>query len=165
MEDMKTHRAVLGMVVTLVALAPACRGTEEGVKEDSRRNLETAERELEAAGEDSEDAAQKMGARAGEIGSDVAQGARDVGDAIGQGASELGSDVAAGKQTLDVKAALMLDRSIDSSHIDVDTDGETNTVTLSGWVRSAADKAGAEKLARAAAEGYDVINLLTLRKS
>jgi osmotically-inducible protein OsmY len=73
--------------------------------------------------------------------------------------------VAAGKQTLDVKAALMLDRSIDSSHIDVDTDGETNTVTLSGWVRSAADKAGAEKLARAAAEGYDVINLLTLRKS
>lgn len=162
---MKTHRAVLGMVVTLVALAPACRGTEEGMKEDSRRNLETARQELKAAGEDSEHAAQEIGARAGEIGSDVAQGARDVGDAIEQEATALGSDVAAGKQTLDVKAALMLDRSIDSSHIDVDTDGATNTVTLRGWVPNATDKAGAERVARAAAEGYEVVNLLTLRES
>jgi len=162
---MKTNRTMLGMVVTLVALAPACRGTEEGVKEDSRRNLETARQELKAAGEDSEQAAEEIGARAGEVGSDVAQGARDVGGAIRQRSADFGSDVAAGKRTLDVKAALMLDRSIDSSHIDVDTDGATNTVTLRGWVRTATDKAGAEKVARAAAEGYEVVNLLTLRES
>ena len=58
----------------------------------------------------------------------------------------------------------MLDKSIDASHIDVDTDADTRTVTLKGTVPTAAQKAAAEDLAREKAEGYKVRNLLTVVK-
>jgi osmotically-inducible protein OsmY len=61
-----------------------------------------------------------------------------------------------------VKAALMLAQSIDASHINVDTDAETRTVTLRGWVPTAAQKVAVEKVAREKAEGCQVVNLLTV---
>jgi hyperosmotically inducible protein len=63
---------------------------------------------------------------------------------------------------VDVKTHLMADQSIDASHIDVDTDANTKTVTLSGTVPTAAQKAAAEKVAREQAEGYKVRDLLTV---
>jgi osmotically-inducible protein OsmY len=59
----------------------------------------------------------------------------------------------------------MADKGIDASHIDVDTDAGTRTVSLKGTVPTAAQKAAAEKVARDKAEGYSVRNLLTVPKS
>jgi len=150
---MKGHGALLGtLAVTALALAPACRNTE-GVKEEAQQVKKEAQ-----------DAAHKIGEKAKEVGDKVAEGAKDVGEKIKEGAKEVGSEVGAKKQTVDVKAALMVDKSIDASHIDVDTDADTKTVTLKGTVPTAAQKAAAEKVAREKAEGYKVRNLLTVVK-
>jgi osmotically-inducible protein OsmY len=68
------------------------------------------------------------------------------------------------KQAIDVRAALMADKTIDASKIDVDADGATKTVTLKGSVPTAAQKSAAEKLAREKADGYTVRNRLTVMK-
>jgi osmotically-inducible protein OsmY len=150
------------LAVTALALAPACRNTAEGVKKDSRLNAEKARQEAQEVKEESKDAAHKIGEKAKEVGGEVAEAAKDVGQKIKEGAQQVGSEVGAKKQTVDVKAALMVDRSIDASHIDVDTDAHTRTVTLKGTVPTAAQKAAAEKVARRKAEGYKVRNLLTV---
>lgn len=163
---MKGHGALLGtLVVTALALAPACRNTAEGVKQDSRENAEKARQQAQEVKEASQEAAQKIGEKAKEVGGEVAEGAKDVGDKVKEAAKEMGSEVGATKQTVDVKAALMVDKSIDASHIDVETDAATKTVTLKGTVPTAAQKAAAEKVAREKAEGYSVRNLLTVMKT
>ena len=58
----------------------------------------------------------------------------------------------------------MVDARIEASQIEVDTNGDTKTVTLKGTVPTAAQRAAAEKLAREKAEGYTVRNLLTVAK-
>lgn len=162
---MRVHRALLGtLAVTALALAPACRNTAEGVKEDSRRNGEKARQEAQGVEQASEDTAHKIGEKANEVGNTVAEGAKAVGEEIKEGAKEVGSEVGATKQTVDVKAALMVDKSIDASHIDVDSDAGTKTVTLKGTVPTDAQKAAAERVAREKAEGYKVRNLLTVVK-
>jgi len=162
---MKGHGALLGtLAVTALALAPACRNTAEGVKEDSRQNAEKARQEAQEVKQASEDTAHKIGETAENVGGKVAEGAKAVGKEFKEGAKEVGSEVGAQKQTADVKAALMVDQSIDASHIDVDTDAGTKTVTLKGTVPTAAQKAAAEKMAREKAKGYEVRNLLTVVK-
>jgi osmotically-inducible protein OsmY len=151
------------LAVAVLALAPACRNTAEGAKEDAQQNVETARQDLQAVRDAAPAAAQEAGETAAELGGKVADGARDLSEAFEKGADAVGSDVAAGKQTLDVKAALTLDQSIDATHINVDTDAETRTVTLRGSVPTAAQKAAVEKVARDKAEGYRVVNQLTLQ--
>jgi len=151
MRDTGDYRTLLGaLAVTALALAPACRNTAEGVKEDSK------------------DTANRIGEEARELGGKVAEGARDVGEKIGEkieeGVKEVGSEVGAKKQTVDVKAALMVHKSIDASQIDVATDADTKTVTLKGTVPTDVEKAAAAKVAREKAEGYEVRNLLTVVK-
>ena len=80
----------------------------------------------------------KIGQEAKEVGGKVAEGAKAVGATVKEGAKEVASDVGARKQTLDVKVALMAAKGIDASHIDVDTDADTKTVTLKGTVPTAA---------------------------
>jgi osmotically-inducible protein OsmY len=163
--DMKSYRALLGTLAVMgLALAPACRNTAEGVKEDSRQNAEKARAETQEAKGESQDTAHKIGEKAKEIGGKVAEGTKSVGEKIKEGAKEVGSEVGAKKQTVDVKGALLLDKSIDASHIDVDTDADAKTVTLKGTVPTAAQKAAAEKVARDKAEGYRVRNQLTVLK-
>ena len=163
---MKGHRAMLGTLAMLaLALAPACRNTAEGVKEDTRENTEKAKEESREARDASKDTADKIGDQAKETGDKIVEGAKDVGQAIKEGAQEVGSEVHAKKQTVDVKTALMADKSIDASHIDIDTNADTKTVTLKGTVPSAAQKAAAERVAREHAEGYTVRNQLTVARS
>jgi len=151
---MKNHQALLGtLAVMALALAPACSETRQSA-EKPRQSPDVKEK--------AQDVAEKIGDKAKEVGGKVAEGAKDVGEKVKEGAREVGSEAKAAKQTFDVKAALMLDKSIDSSHIDVDTDADTKTVTLKGTVPTAAQKAAVEKLARDKAEGYKVRNLLTV---
>jgi hyperosmotically inducible protein len=160
---MKGYWTLLGtLAVMALALAPACQNTAEGVKEDSRQNAGKVRQETQDAKGESQDTAHKIGEKAKEVGGKVAEGTKSVGEKFKDGAKEVGSEVGAKKQTVDVKAALMVDKSIDTSHIDVDTDADTKTVTLKGTVPTAAQKAAAEKVAREKAEGYKVRNQLTV---
>ena len=131
---MKAGKAWLGTlaVATLALVTFACADTGQA-KEETRE-----------AAQATEDAAKRAGDKA-------ATAAGEAGDAV-HGA----------KQTFDVKAALTADTSIDASHIDVDTNGDTRTVTLKGTVPTAAQKAAAERVAREKAEGYTVVNQLTV---
>ena len=95
---------------------------------------------------------------AGEVG-EPAEGAADRAAEV---AGEAGDELDAAKQTFDVKAALTADTTIDASHIDVDTDDDARTVTLKGTVPTEAQKAAAERIARDKAEGYTIVNQLTV---
>jgi osmotically-inducible protein OsmY len=149
----------LGLAVTFV---PACRNTAEGVTEDTRLNAEQAREGAQTAEAESAGAARKIGADAKETGSTIGQEAKEVAVAVKDGAKEVASDVGAGKQTIDIKAALMAAKGIDASHIEVDTDASTKTVTLKGTVPTASQKTAAAELARDKAVGYRVRNLLTV---
>ena len=162
-----------------VSLA-ACENTAKGVKEDAKQDTAAAQQqaaetkaatadERAAVKEDAHDAgaamkegAHNVGDAMKDAGHEVGKAANKAGDAIAGGAKDVGNAVAGGSQTLDIKTALMADKAVDASHIDVVTDGATKTVTLKGRVPSAAQKAAAERIARAHANGYKVRNTLTV---
>jgi len=160
---MKVDRALLGALAVLaLALAPACRHTAEGAKEDAREDSEKAKEGSQKAGGEAKEAAGKMSDQAGEAGQKIGEAAKDAGQAIKEGAKDVASEVDAKKQTVDIKAALMADRNIDASHINVDTDADTKTVTLKGSVKSQLEKVNADRIAREKATGYKVVNHLTV---
>ena len=78
------------------------------------------------------------------------------------GASTVAEKTAAGAQTLDVKSALVADKRVDASHIDVDTYADTKTVVLRGSVPNADQKMAAETIARDHAKGYTINNQLSV---
>ena len=72
------------------------------------------------------------------------------------------SDVRGGLETLDVKTAIIADKTVDSGAIDVDTYQDKKLVVLRGSVPTAAQKAKAEQIARSNATGYTVENRLAV---
>jgi predicted small secreted protein len=164
------------MLAVLAAAACAglvgCDNTAQGVKEDAKENEakareEAAEAKADTADERAEikEEGREAGAAIKEAGRDVGNAAEKAGDKVAGAAKDVGAGAHAAKQTLDVKTALMADSSVDASHIDVDTDEGTKTVTLKGRVPTAAQKATAERIARDKAEGYKVRNNLVVAKS
>ena len=75
---------------------------------------------------------------------------------------ENASAVRGGLETLDVKSAIVADKTIDSGAIDVDTFQDKKVVVLRGSVPTEAQKAKAEQIARANAKGYTVENRLAV---
>ena len=65
-------------------------------------------------------------------------------------------------ETLDVKAAILADKTIDAGAIDVDTDGTKKTVVIRGSVPTQAQKDRAEQIARENAKGYTITNQLAV---
>jgi osmotically-inducible protein OsmY len=61
-----------------------------------------------------------------------------------------------------VKSALMADRTVDATHINVDTIHETKTVVLKGSVKTATQRDEAARIAAAEATGYRIDNQLTV---
>jgi osmotically-inducible protein OsmY len=180
---MKQTPVLAIMAVAALSLFPAaCRNTAEGVKKDAEQNQATAEQkaaEAKAETADERAAAEKAAAeakgdlaRAGDAAGDAARDAANrmkdaagtAGDKVAQGAQELGPALDAKKQTIDVKAALMADQTVDASRIDVDTDETTRTVHLKGTVPTAAQKAEAERIATAKASGYTIHNALKVAR-
>lgn len=159
-------------------------------KEKLSQAAEAARPAAEEAGEKLKELGGKAVEGAKDLGDKAAEGARKAGDKIEEGADkaadktargaekvERGAEKAAGEtegagdavsaaaQTTMVKAALMADKSVDASRIDVDTEGGTKTVMLKGSVPSAAMKAAAESIAKAkVSKGYSVHNMLTVAK-
>ena len=72
------------------------------------------------------------------------------------------SAVRGGIETLDVKTAIIADKTIDSGAIDVDTFQDKKTVVLRGSVPTEAQKAKAEQIARDNAKGYTIENRLAV---
>ena len=72
------------------------------------------------------------------------------------------SAVRGGLETVDVKSAIIADKTIDSGAIDVDTYQDKKLVVLRGSVPSEAQKARAEQIARQNAKGYTIDNRLAV---
>ena len=72
------------------------------------------------------------------------------------------SDVRGGLETVDVKTAIIADKTIDSGAIDVDTYQDEKLVVLRGSVPTEAQKQRAEQIARDNAKGYTVENRLVV---
>ena len=120
----------------------ACSNTKAGVEQDARENADKAA----AAADKAEDKARPA---AEEAAAETKEAAREAGSAI-KGAVE----------TIDVKSALMADRTVDASHIDVDTFHETKTVVLKGSVKTATQRDEAARIAAAEAPSYRIDNQL-----
>ena len=120
----------------------ACSNPAGGVELVARENADKAA----AAADRAEDKARPA---AEEAAADSKEAARDAGSAI-KGAVE----------TIDVKSALMADRTVDASHVDVDTFHETKTVVLKGSVKTATQRDEAARIAAAEAPGYRIDNQL-----
>lgn len=70
--------------------------------------------------------------------------------------------VRGGIETLDVKTAIIADKTIDAGAIDVDTFQDKKVVVLRGSVPTDAQKAKAEQIARDHAKGYTIENRLAV---
>ena len=70
--------------------------------------------------------------------------------------------VRGGMETVDVKTAIIADKTIDSGAIDVDTYQDKKVVVLRGSVPTEAQKQKAEQIARDNAKGYTVENRLVV---
>jgi hyperosmotically inducible periplasmic protein len=77
-------------------------------------------------------------------------------------AAKTGAAVGAALETAEIKTALMADKSIDASSINVDTYADTKTVILRGSVPTAAQREQAERIALAKAPGYRIDNKLAV---
>jgi osmotically-inducible protein OsmY len=120
----------------------ACSNTAAGVEQDARENADQAA----AAADEAEDKARPA---AEEAAAETREAAREV-----SGAAK------AAVETVDVKSALMADRTVDASHIDVDTFHETKTVVLKGSVKTATQRDEAARIAAAEAPGFRIDNQL-----
>jgi osmotically-inducible protein OsmY len=93
----------------------------------------------------------------------VKKDADSLGDKTAAAATDAGNAMGAATQTADIKTALMADSTVDASGINVDTNGDTKTVTLNGTVANETQKMRAEAIAKEKAPGYTVVNNLTIR--
>ncbi len=92
----------------------------------------------------------------------AADATANAADATGNAIANGGRAADAAVETMDVKVALTLDKRVDASNINVDSDHITKTVTLKGHVPTTEQKTAAGQIAVAKAVGYQVRNELTI---
>src|SRR5262249_23715222 len=121
----------------VMLFSTACRNTAAGLKRDTEENSKKAAVE-----------AGKAADKASAATADAAQRAAEAAQA--------------GTQTMSVKTALLADKRVTATGINVDTDTASRTVTLKGHVPSEEQKAVAEQIASEHSTGYRVKNELTV---
>jgi osmotically-inducible protein OsmY len=140
-------------------LQEAAQNAKPAAEEAGEKLKELGDKAVEEAKELGDKASDKMAEGADKAEDKTAQGSEKAGEK----ASEAGDAVSAAAQTTMVKAALMADKDVDASRIDVDTESATRTVMLKGTVPTAAQKTSAERIAKAkVSKGYSVHNMLTV---
>lgn len=167
---MKSPIQSLGLPAALlsVSMFAACGNTARGVEQDTKEN--TAEVKQEAR-----EANAEMKQEGREANAEMKQEAREAGNAIERAGDKVaagtrdvtrsvGSTLDAAAQTMQIKTALIDADDLDAGAIDVDTNGDTNTVTLKGHVPTAAHKAAAGRIAKQKAPDYRIVNNLEIRK-
>jgi osmotically-inducible protein OsmY len=152
----RTHCSINAFLLALIAavtigVVTACENTAQGLKQDAAKAEAETRDERAVAAE-----------KAKELGSDAAQAAREIGAAAAEAGDELADRASGKKEAVDVKGALMADASVDASRIDVDVDYFTRTVTLNGSVSTAVQRTQAETIAKTKAQGYKVVNNLSV---
>lgn len=93
----------------------------------------------------------------------VKEDASNAAEATAEAGAEAGTAMGGGAKTMDVKAALMADSLVSGMSIDVDTNNDTKTVTLTGTVPSELVAAHAVDVAKNNATGFSVVSKLTVR--
>jgi osmotically-inducible protein OsmY len=141
----------LGLPAALVAasLLAACENTARGIEQDTENNRAKAKAAAEAAAPKIEQA--------------TAEAKQAVANAAGNAANTTANALDGATRTMQVKMALVADKSLDASEIHVETDQTARTVTLKGHVPTSAQKAEAERIARAKAPDYKVVNTLVVQ--
>ena len=129
----------------------ACSNTAAGAKKDAEINADKAATAADKAEDKAQAAGEKAAAEGREAAAETKEATRDATGAI-----------KAAIETIDVKSALMADRTVDASHINVDTFHETKTVVLKGSVKTATQRDEAARIAAAEAPGYRIDNQLTI---
>lgn len=92
----------------------------------------------------------------------VAAGCAQTARGVVTDTKENAATVRGAAETLDVKTALIADKTVDAGAIDVDTYQDRKVVVLRGSVPTEAQKAKAEQIARNNATGYTVENRLAV---
>jgi hypothetical protein len=136
--------AVAG-VMALFSVAGCSQRTQEETGEAARSAGQDVERTAERAGQATERTAENAGQA-------VEGAAENAGEAVGgavKGVAKETQDAAqAATLTPKVKNALVVDKTIDASTMDVDTDAENDTVIIKGTARSQAEKKRATEVAQ-----------------
>ncbi len=152
---------LLALSVALTGMVVACSNQTERKMDQAQDSAAVAmDKSAEAAGSAAQDAAEVTR----EAGATVANSAESAAEAVGEAVEQGGRAADAAVETMDVKTALLADRSVDASRIDVDTDHINKVVMLKGWVKTAAEKDAAGRIAAKEAEGYRVDNQLKVGK-
>ena len=157
MKSISTVGSLVGAAALAVFLA-GCDNTQEGLKRDAEENQRNAEAATadarqkaseanEKAGQSVKDATENVGQAvenaAKTAGHAVGDVAATTGKAVGDAVATTGRTIDAATQTADVKTALIADKTVDASNINVDTD-QPRTVVLKGHVPTDAERAGRE---------------------
>lgn len=148
--------ALIAAIGALAAFSVAgCTpGAREDVGEAGQNIGQATEKSVEGTGKAVEKAGEATVEGAQKAGEAVEAGAEHVGEAVGgavKGAAKETQDAAQSMAlTPKVKNALIANKQIDASTIDVDTSGENDTVVLKGTVRSESEKKLAEQVAKKA---------------
>ena len=148
---MSLKNAYLAVALLSGLSLAACSNTAAGVKKDAEVNADKAATAADRAEDKADAAADRADPAASEAAADTKEAARDASGAV-----------KAAVETVDVKSALMADRTVDASHINVDTFHETKTVVLKGSVKTATQRDEAARIAAAEAPGYRIDNQLTV---
>ena len=131
---MRRHSTAMWALITATTLAVGCANTVQGVKEDTEKVAEKTAEATQKAAEKTADATEKAAEK-----------------------------TAAAANTVDVKSALIADKRVDASNINVDTSSSSKTVVLKGTVPTAEQVKVAEQIAREEADGYRITNQLTVK--
>lgn len=91
-----------------------------------------------------------------------AAGCAQTARGVVQDTKENAAAVRGAAETVDVKTAIIADKTIDSGAIDVDTYQDKKLVVLRGSVPTEAQKQRAEQIARENATGYTIENRLVV---
>lgn len=150
-------------IIVLAGMSTACENTREGLEKDARANAPKVERAAEQTAAATKEVAREVSKAAGPAVAAIREGTSAAAEVAKQRMSGAARSVDAAQQTAQIKAALMADATIDSTTIDIDTLADTQTVVLTGHVRSAAEKASAGRIAAAKATGFTIDNRLEVR--
>jgi hypothetical protein len=129
----------------------ACSNTAAGIEKDAEKNVDKAAAQAREAKDAAKDATKNL-----------SDATKNAAEATKDAVANAGAAVKAAIETIDVKSALMADRTVDAGHINVDTFHETKTVVLKGSVKTAAQRSEAARIAAAEAPSYRIDNQLTV---
>ena len=162
---MNSRITSLGLPAALlsVSLFAACQNTARGVEQDTERNTAAAKEASAEARQEAREANAEVKEEAREAGNAMERTGDKAAHESKEASQSVGATLDAAAQTMQIKTALIDADDLNANDIDVDTNGETKTVTLKGHVPTAAQKTAAERIAKQKAPNYRIVNQIQVR--